>query len=145
MKKSKDISKEDKTSLHKRYLFWLYKMTREESDKTDRKFTQLDVDKEIQKLLGDKVRGLGAAFEKNLSPFLKEWKKYVFQKESDAQKLKFTEDGLMDPGYLFLRLKLEAIEQVTKARFGRKALAEFKKLYEEISLKRILEDTSGRR
>lgn len=145
MKKSKDISAADKASLHKRYLFWLYRMTREELDKIDRKFTQLDVDKEIQKSLNDKIRGLGAAFEEKLSPFLKEWKEYVFQKESDAQKLKFAEDGQMDPQYLFLRLKLEAIEQAAKARFGSKGLAEFKKLYEESAFKRILEDTSGKR
>ena len=130
------LLKEDKRSLHKRYLFWLYKTTKDELDKIDRKFTQLDIDRDIEKILSSK---------KGISEQLKEWKDYILAKEADALKLKFSSDGSADPRYLFLSLKLEATELITKKMFGRKMLSEFKKLYEDASLKMIAQDTSGRR
>lgn len=114
-------------------------------DKIDRKFTQLDIDRQILRVLNKKARSLKGPLSKGIAPFLREWQEYVFEKESDAQKLKFTEEGRLDPGYLFLHLKLEAVIRITKARLGARCLQEFKKLYEEGAMKRILEDTSGKR
>ena len=130
------MNKEDKKSLHKRYLFWLYKTTKDELDKIDRKFTQLDIDRDIEKILSSK---------EGISEQLKEWKEYIIAKESDALKLKFANEGSVDPRYLFLSLKLEAIEHITKKMLGRRILLEFKKLYEDTSLRAIAQDTSGRR
>jgi hypothetical protein len=135
----------DKDSLHKRYLLWLYKMTKDELDKIERKFTQLTIDLELEKKLNEKAGRLSSAARDSLKPFLSEWKEYIFTKESDAQKLKFDENGAELTPYLFLRLKLECIEAIIARRFGKKTLAFFKQLYEDIAIKRILEDTSGRR
>ncbi len=139
------MDKEDKRSLYKRYLFWLYKTTKDELDKIDRKFTQLDIDRDMQKILQRKAKSYRGATKGGLEPFLKEWKEYIFEKESDAQKLKFTEELSLNPKYLFLRLKLEAIIMCAKRRFGSGALKEFRQLYEESALRRILSDDSGRR
>jgi hypothetical protein len=139
------ISKEDKKSLYKRYLFWLYKTTKDELDKIDRKFTQLEVDKRLEKILMRKAGAWGRRTREGILPFLKEWQEYIFAKESDAQKLRFSEDGHVNPGYLFLCLKLEAIKDIIKATAGKKGLLEFKRLYEESAMKRISEDITGKR
>jgi len=130
------VNSEDIRSLYKRYLFWLYKTTRLELDKVDRKFTQLDVDRKIEKILSVK---------KGISAPLKEWKEYILNKETEALKLKFSSDGSLDPGYRFLCLKLEAVEVITKKMFGKCALAQFKSLCEDAAMSLIAQDSSGRR
>lgn len=144
-KKAVSIGKDDANSLTQRYLFWLYKTTRDQTDKIDRKFTQLEVDKEIQKILEKKVNSLKKASQKSLNTFLKEWKEYIFAKQSDAQKLKVNEEGGFSDEYLFLHLKLAAITQIIKDRFGLAALKKFKALYEECAFKAILEEPSNHR
>jgi tRNA U38,U39,U40 pseudouridine synthase TruA len=137
--------KNDIRSLRKRYLFWLYKTTKDELDKIDRKFTQLAVDRALAAYLKKKARGFSRALKASLEPFCGEWEEYILHKESDARKLKFAEDGSLDAHYLFLRLKLQAIEQATQKYCGKKDLACFKGFYEEAAMKRILEDASGKR
>lgn len=139
------LTQEDEKSLIKRYLFWLYKTIKDELDKIDRKFTQLRVDKDIQKLLKKWASKAGARNEEALEPFLKEWQEYVFQKDSDAQRLKFDESGCVSAAYLFLHMKFAAVCQITRSQFGPAVLKEFKRLYEEAALKRILGDESGKR
>ncbi len=126
----------DQRSLYKRYLFWLYKTTKGELDKVDRKFTQLDIDRKIEKALNAK---------KGISAQLKEWKEYIISKESEALKSKFSSDGSLDPGYRFLCLKLEAVEAITKKMFGARTLTEFKSFCEDAAMSLIAQDTSGRR
>lgn len=138
-------SQDDVESLMKRYLFWLYKTTRDELDKIDRKFTQLEIDNEIFKKLKKTVKPLKPEVTQGLDVFLRQWQEYIFGKDSDAQKLKFKEDGQMDHAYLFLRLKLQAIEEIICKRFGKKELVLYKRLYEDAAMKRITEDLSGRR
>lgn len=139
------VNVDDAKSLSKRYLLWLYKTTRDELDKIDRKFTQLEIDNQIYKRFKSAMKGLKARATEGFSPFLQEWQEYIFSKESDAQKLKYKENGEPDYAYLFLKLKLGAIEHITESRFGKKELLLFKKLYEESAIKRILEDVSGKR
>lgn len=137
--------KNDIRSLRKRYLFWLYKTTKDELDKIERKFTQLAIDREIAGILKKKAQNLSPALKAVLEPFTRGWEEYIFQKESDARKLKFAKDGSLDANYLFLRLKLQAIERVTQKYCGTKGLARFKSFYEEAAMKRISDDTSGKR
>lgn len=139
------LEKADLRMLSRRYLLWFYKATKDEVDKIERKFTQLEMDREIEKLLEKEAKLLGAATSQGVAPHLKAWREYVFEKESEAQKLKFSDDGRIQPEYLFLHLKLKAVERVTTARFGRKTLCEFKKICETAAVKRIAEDASGRR
>lgn len=144
-KKAFSLAKDDAKSLSKRYLFWLYKTTKDELDKIERKFTQLAIDRRIAKVLGRDTKALGSSLAQALAPFLKEWKEYVFQKESDAANLKFTPDGAFQGRYVFLHLKLKAVLEAARDILGKKALGEFKKLYEEAAIEGILQDTSGRR
>ena len=145
VKKTVKIGKDDANSLTQRYLFWLYKTTRDQADKIDRKFTQLEVDKEIQKILEKKVHSLKKVSQKSIKPFLKEWEEYIFAKQSDAQKLKFNEEGDFSDEYLFLHLKLAVITQIIKDRFGLATLKKFTALCEECAFKAILRETSNRR
>lgn len=147
-RKMRFIAKLEKTDcmlLSKRYLLWLYKTTKEELDKIERKFTQLEIDREIEKLLEKEAKLLGAATREGVAPHLKAWREYVFEKESEAQKLKFGDDGQPQPEYLFLHLKLKVVERVATARFGRKAFHEFKEICEAAAVHRIVDDVSGRR
>lgn len=135
MKRKALLKKEDRLSLEKRYLLWLYKTTKDELDKIERKFTQLDIDRDLQK-----------AMEKGgpaVKAFVDEWKVYVYEKETATQKIAFGADGSYDAKYLFLRVKLDAVEAVTARRFGKKTLSRFKKLYEDACAKRILEESSS--
>lgn len=147
MKKTKKQLKKNfkKNALHKRYLLWLYKTVKDELEKIDRKFTQMDIDRKIQAKLIDACGLQDQKTRKELEPFLQEWKEYIFSKESSAQKLKFTEEGKVNPEYLFLRMKFEAVCEVTRALFGPEGLREFESLLEAVALERILQDVSGRR
>jgi len=145
MAKRACLDKEDEKSLVKRYLFWLYKTTKDETDKIDRKFTQLDIDRRLQKILNIEVSLLNGSLRESIAPFLNDWKEYIFQKESDAQKLKFNEAGQLDAKYVFLHLKLKAIRHSIELLFGRRGFRQFRKLYEEAAMKGILADSSGKR
>lgn len=131
------MKKEDRLALERRYLLWLYKTTKDEFDKIERKFTQIGIDRDLQKAM--------AKGGPHLKPFLDEWKVYIFEKESSLQKLVINADGSYDAKYLFLRLKIEAVEKVILRRFGKKTLKSFKRLYEDSCIKRILEENSTRR
>ncbi|MFH0877889.1 MAG: hypothetical protein V1863_06690 [Candidatus Omnitrophota bacterium] len=144
-KKSHGFDRADSRALTKRYLLWLYKTTRDELDKIDRKFTQLDVDLQIQTMLAKRAATMPKDLRGSLGPFLKEWQEYVFEKDSDAQKLKIGEDGRPNARYVFLRLKIEVISRLIRGHFGQQGLKEIKKRYEESCVQRILEDVSGRR
>ena len=85
-KKAVSIGKDDANSLTQRYLFWLYKTTRDQTDKIDRKFTQLEVDKEIQKILEKKVNSLKKASQKSLNTVSKRVERiYLCQTERCAE------------------------------------------------------------
>ncbi len=135
----------DEKRLHGRYLLWLYKMTREEIEKVERKFTQLAVDRELEADLARASAGLAQEARQGVAAFLEEWRTYIAQKESDARKLKFDDRGRVAGKYLFLTLKLEAVEAAIRRREGAKGLNRIKALYEEMCVRRILADESGRR
>jgi len=125
------MEKIDLQNLKKRYIVWLYKTTKEAFDKIERKFSQVEIDRfllaEIKKL--DKKH--------QLKKFIDEFKAYILNKEKEGLSLKFEEQGLK-PSYLFLDLKLRAIEKAIIHEFGRHALKEIKDAYEQEMAKRIL-------
>ena len=128
------MEKEDIKNLKKRYLIWFYKTTKEALDKVERKFTQAEVDKfllaEMKKL--DK--------KNQMRKFIDEFKAYVHNKEKEGMALKFAEQGTK-PEYVFLELKLQAIEKAIVKELGKPALEEIKALYEREMTERILEST----
>lgn len=135
----------DRDSLYKRYLFWLYKTIREDVDRIDRKFTQLVLDEKIAALLERDMASLDKELHQGVGPFVEEWKAYIAQKADDARKLKFSESGLLKFEYVFLRLKLKAVERLIVERLGRRHLNEFRRRLEEAAMQGILQDHSGHR
>jgi hypothetical protein len=128
------MDKTDIRNLKKRYCLWLYKVTKDEVDRIERKFTQLEIDRMI-------LARLEKAKNKNdLSKFITDFQNYISNKEADGQRLKY--DGkLLRPEYEFLCLKMAAIEKVISKELGKAALAQIKSLYEKEMTERILKST----
>ncbi|MFB3919919.1 MAG: hypothetical protein ACE14U_07625 [Candidatus Velamenicoccus archaeovorus] len=144
-KQAMEPSVQDRESLYKRYLFWLYKTIREDADRIDRKFTQLVLDERIAAFLERDAASLDKDLRCGVGPFVEEWKTYIAQKADDARKLKFSEAGSLKFEYVFLRLKLKAVERLIVERLGRRHLKEFRRRLEEAAMQGILQDHSGRR
>jgi len=128
--------------LKSRYLVWLYKTTKEQLDRIDRKFTQLEVDRFIQSGLEKDIKGLSTGQKDNLAKYLNEFKEYIAKKEAEAGALKFDSQKPKKekPEYVFLKLKLKQIEKKIEVLLGKKALEEISDLYEQEMLRRIIEE-----
>lgn len=132
------IGKDDLKSLQKRYLVWFYKVTKEALDKIERKFTQLEIDRFIL----NQIRK--ADKDKNLISQLREFDKYIRNKEQAGLSLKY-EGKKLNPEYKFLLLELGAIEKAICLKMGKKGLVMVKTAYEEEMLKRIMEERQEKR
>jgi len=139
------LSRDAYRGLLRRYLLWMYKTTKDELDRIDRKFTQLDVDRFIAGYFFKISRRLSKRSREALDPFFREWDEYVEVKEKDAQDLKSVGPGEMEARYAFLHLKLQAVQTAARRYLGPKSVKEFQRLYESKAVERILADTSGRR
>lgn len=135
------MDKQDIVNLKKRYLIWLYKTTKEAFDKYERKFTQFEID---QSLLEGIERELKKAYlpheKKELEKLVNNFRDYIGNKEEDCLKLKY-KGKKTNPEFIFLEVKLNAIEEVIKKEFGKDILIEIKSLYEQEMIVRILEST----
>ena len=131
------MRREDSLNLKKRYLLWLYKTTKEELDRTERKFTQLEIDgiilKELKKL--DK--------KNKAKKLIADFAAYMENKQRDAAQLKY-EGKNLKPDYYALALKLAAIENAIIEVFGSQGLKEIRSLYEKEMTERILKSTEKR-
>lgn len=125
------MDKKDIKNLKKRYLVWFYKTSKEALDKVERKFTQAEVDRFILKELkrADK--------DKAIEVFVRQFEDYISKKEEDGLNLKF-ENKKLKPDYIFLNLRLLAVEKAIVKELGSKALEEIKLLYEIEMTERIL-------
>ena len=124
----------DIKNLKKRYLIWFYKTAKEALDKVERKFTQLEIDKQVLKELKSKSK------DKKNDKFIAEFEAYILNKEMDGMELKF-EGKQVKPGYAFLELKLKAVEKAIQKELGKKSLDDIKALYEKEKTERILRST----
>jgi len=127
------MNREDARNLKKRYLIWLYKITKEALDKIERKFTQLEIDKFMLKVLNKNK-------DKTIAKFIEEFKLYIQNKEKDAINLKY-QGKQVKPDYYFLSLKLKAIEKAVTEECGKSGLKAIKSLYEKEMTERILRST----
>ncbi|MCX5694260.1 MAG: hypothetical protein NT014_03890 [Candidatus Omnitrophica bacterium] len=134
----------DVRNLKKRYFLWLYKTTKEAFDKYERKFTQTDIDKDILHEIENTLMGAYLPHEKaELEKLVNKFKEYISAKEKTCLELKY--QGLRtNPEFIFLDVKLNAIERLITKELGRRALAEFKALYEKEMTQRILRSTEPR-
>ena len=128
------MDKKDIKNLKKRYLVWFYKTAKEALDRVERKFTQVEVDRFILKELrkSDKDGAIGT--------FAHQFEDYLSKKEQEGLKLKF-ENKKIKPDYLFLVLRLQAVEKAIVKELGKKGLEEIKLLYEIEMTERILRST----
>ncbi len=132
---------QDVLNLQKRYFVWLYKTTKEAFDRYERKFTQLDIDESILQGTENILKGSYMPHEKKaLEKYVNEFRDYIAQKEKATLKLKY-KGKKINPEFIFLDAKLEAIESAIVKGFGKKALEEIKALYEREMVKRILKST----
>jgi hypothetical protein len=121
-----------------RYLLWLYKTTKEEFDRLERKFTQADIDKKILRYMGENFNSRDLKSKNEARKLLKDFKEYIIKKEKDGRELKF-EGRKLKPEYYHLSLKLLAIEKTIVDELGQGGLKEIKTLYEHEMKRRILE------
>ena len=135
------MKKDHQRALIRRYLLWCYKMTKEELDRIDRKFTQLEVDRkvlrELNKDLASLKKDAKTAFLKRIDDF----KDYIAKKEQAAMSEKYADPVLKEiqPNYFYLQKRLTAIEKAIVHFLGRKELNAIARAYEEEMSSRILE------
>ena len=139
------LSRAASHGLTRRYLLWMYKTTKDELDRIDRKFTQLDVDRFIADYFFKFSDRLNKESRDALSPFFREWDEYIETKERDAEELKYVGPEELEAHYAFLHLKHQAILSAVRRFLGSKSIQEFQRLYEAKAIENILADTSGRR
>ncbi|MBM3243366.1 MAG: hypothetical protein FJZ12_00815 [Candidatus Omnitrophica bacterium] len=126
------MDKRDTKNLKKRYLIWFYKNLKEELDRTERKFTQVQLDTFILKEFKSSKNK-----DKVDREFIKQFESYVNKKKKDGAILKFDGKALKSE-YVFLVAKLKAVEKAIIKEFGKKGLEEIKRLYEKEMTERIL-------
>ncbi len=134
----------DVRNLKKRYCLWLYKNAKEAFDKYERKFTQLDIDRDILLEVKNELMGSYLPHEKAaLEKFVNDYEDYIENKEKSCMELR-SQGRKVNPEFIFLEEKLEAIEKIITRELGRRALAEIKTLYEEEMIQRILKSTENK-
>lgn len=130
----------EQKKLVRRYLIWCYKTTKEDLDRIDRYFTQLQVDAHVLKLLLKTSRPKvpqGHLYSEKISAF----QEYMANKEKNVHSKKFAdaEGKVLQPEYWYLKNRLEALEKTIVDFFGAKELKAVQNLYEVEMTRRILE------
>ena len=132
------MNKQDVKNLRKRYLIWLYKTTKEEFDKYERKFTQTDIDKDLLLEMENQLLGVYLPHEKaSLEKFVNQYREYISGKEKACLELKY-QGKKTNPEFIFLDVKLNAVEKLIVKELGRRGLERIKALYELEMVERIL-------
>lgn len=133
--------KQNKNNLIRRYLLWCYKTTKEELDRVDRKFTQLEVDKKIFIELTKAIKTFKGVERKEYLKKLKAFEEYMAEKQARGFSEKFLDKNkkIIKPDYTYLVQRLNAIEKAIVSFLGKKELENIQRLYEEEMVRRILE------
>ena len=125
----------NKTNLVRRYLMWCYKTTKEDLDRTDRYFTQWDVDQFFLDHLckTEKV-------SREAQGLINNFEEYMHKKKDNAHAKKFKEDSQkeLNPEYEYLHYRFDAIEQAIVHFLGKDELKKITELYEQEMTQRIL-------
>ncbi len=135
------MNKQDVKNLKKRYFIWLYKTTKEAFDKYERKFTQVDIDNDILVAMEKELLGSYLPHEKDaLQKYINDFQRYIEDKEKACAELR-DQGKKKNPEFLFLDIKLNAIEKIIAQELGRRGLEKIKALYELEMAERILRST----
>ncbi len=127
--------------LTRRYLIWCYKTTKEQLDRIDRYFTQLEVD---QFVLNELIRFNALEMSQGNTKYkshIDEFRKYIATKRENVIKQKYVDARQLacQPHYLYLQQRFKALEKAISRILGRKELKKIAELYEHEMTKRILE------
>ncbi len=132
------MDEKDILALKRRYLLWLYKTTKEAFDRYERKFTQLEIDKFILEEVSRECRQAYLSDEREaIGDQAEAMRVYVAEKENACLKLKYRGKKI-NPEYLFLDIKLQALEKAIVKELGNEELRRIKNLYEQEMSERIL-------
>lgn len=132
------MNKQDVKNLRKRYLVWLYKTTKEAFDKYERKFTQTDIDKDLLLEMENQFLGAYLPHEKEqLEKFVNQYREYISGKEKACLELKY-QGKKTNSEFIFLDVKLNAVEKLITKELGRRGLEKIKAFYELEMTERIL-------
>ncbi|MDD5119961.1 MAG: hypothetical protein PHR84_01460 [Candidatus Omnitrophica bacterium] len=135
------MNNQDIKNLKKRYFIWLYKGAKEVFDKFERKFTQLDIDKDILDEMEKELLGSYLPHEKDaLQKYINDFEKYIENKEKACSELRDQEKKI-NPEFIFSEIKLNAVEKAIIKEIGKRGLEEIKSLYEKEMTERILKNT----
>ena len=126
-------------ALIQRYLIWCYKTTKEGLEKIDRKFTQIKMDRFILSLI-QKTRPT-ARFQSEYRQLVEDFGSYIVSKEKDGLSQKFSngKEGDLNPQYIYLHNRLNAVELAIRHFLGPRTLSKISLLYEQEMTRRILE------
>ncbi|MBL7210582.1 MAG: hypothetical protein ISS32_02220 [Candidatus Omnitrophica bacterium] len=132
------MDKQDLRNLKKRYFVWLYKTTKEAFDKHERKFTQLDIDKSLLKEIEKELGEAYLPHEKEaIQNFINDFVSYIENKEKACAEVRQAGKKI-NAEFLFLDMKLQAVEKAILKELGKRALARIKASYEKEMTERIL-------
>ena len=127
--------------LIRRYLIWCYKTTKEELERTDRKFTQLEVDQFILDALPKISPEIQGATREQYLREIGKFEEYKNKKQEEALTQKFFDQTKKIPHvhYLYLKNRLRAVEKTIDYFLGKRELKRIELLYEEEMTQRILQ------
>jgi len=135
------MNNQDVKNLKKRYFIWLYKGAKEAFDKCERKFTQVDIDKDVLNEMEKELLGSYLPHEKDaIQRQINDFQKYIENKEKACSELR-DQHKKINPDFIFSEIKLNAVEKIIVKELGRRNLEEIKSLYEKEITKRILKST----
>ena len=137
------MNNQDVKNLKKRYLIWLYKCSKSIFDKFERKFTQLDIDRDILNDMEKELLGSYLPHEKDaLQKYINDFGKYIENKEKACSELR-DQGKKINPEFIFSEIKLDAVEKSIIRELGRKGFEQIKSLYEKEMTERILKSTDN--
>ena len=138
------MDKKDEKNLKIRYLTWLYKTVKEAFDRYERKFTQIEIDGFVLREMEKELKGSYMPQEKkSLEKLVNDFRLYIAEKEKACLKLKY-KGKKIDPEFIFLDVKLNAIEKAIIKELGQEGLNKIKEAYHQEMIKRIIEEKGNR-
>ena len=138
------MDKKDEKNLKVRYLTWLYKTVKEAFDRYERKFTQIEIDGFVLREMEKELKGSYMPQEKkSLEKLVNDFRLYIAEKEKACLKLKY-KGKKIEPEFIFLDVKVIAIEKAIIKELGQEGLNKIKEAYHQEMIKRIIEEKENR-
>jgi hypothetical protein len=137
-----NVKSQKEINLIRRYLIWCYKTTKEDLDRIDRYFTQLEVDDFILREL-KKDKSFLKSSPEDYAKHVADFAQYMETKKQNVLKKKFSDDKFtkLRSEYLYLHNRFRAIEKAIVYFLGKAQLQKITDLYEAEMSRRILQAT----